>query len=911
MRRTQASPPGYAHPAVHTAGWFPGEQGPRAPAQAGPTARWLRRLASVALLLGVVLLAPPASAGEADPPRPIAQRLAQARQLCAAGRSLEADALCRACVEEALAAGHREEAEDALFARIRCLIRLHDLVGLRDASEQLLAVQLSGGDAQGAAQTRVDLGYLEATLGSPERGILLLHQALAYYATECDDEMVAACRLRLAEAHRQRGELALALDLAEAAERAYREFGDAPGLAEALRALGNVADSLGRYERAAACYQEELTLLADAPAEEVAATYGNLGISLHEAGDTPGGLACVLKAREIFAAAGDKIGEAVSIAWLGHFQEDAGRLAEALALQREAAERGAADPELVVCARIDAARLLLALQRHTEATAALRAASALAEPYGMRERMSEVLVEEAAIHLAQGNAAGAVASMRRAFQAMDQVVSDLAPVTAMLGRACKQRLFEVATQTALAAADDALLFELVERGRAAGLRQGLPRDGRREADAVVPGETRLAEKRAREAMLAARSRYEAARATHDLAQAREALAVYRSARLAHEAAQEAVQRARSGGRSGRAREPDPLPEVRRGLEAAQALILYVVADRDVHALVLTRAQSWRVRLGSTLPASTPATPGGEQAPRPLLGTLADLDFATLPRDQLDSTVADLRRVLVDPLHIPSGIHQLLISPEGALANVPFGLLVPDLETCLVPSATLHGDLTRRAGRAGTGTLALGDPSGTSRPRLPDARREVLTVTGPGDTRLLGADATEAGLRDALSREERWSAVHLACHGVFDPRHPIDSALLLTPDAGDDGRLTALDVFGLQVRADLVVLSACDTGRGAHAAGEGLIGLSRAFLAAGASRLIVSLWPVDDEATRVFMARLHAAWQEGRTVCEALRAAREEVAGQPRWAHPRFWAAWTLWGTPSCGAARGSGPTGAR
>jgi CHAT domain-containing protein len=125
-----------------------------------------------------------------------------------------------------------------------------------------------------------------------------------------------------------------------------------------------------------------------------------------------------------------------------------------------------------------------------------------------------------------------------------------------------------------------------------------------------------------------------------------------------------------------------------------------------------------------------------------------------------------------------------------------------------------------------------------------------------------------------------------------------SALVLGAGEGHDGRLTALDVLELPLRADLAVLSACETARGRLVRGDGVAGLPRAFLAAGAPRTLVSLWKVDDAATAELMKRFHDVWKEGRTsATSALRSAQAAVRADKRWHDPAFWAAWQLWGLP--------------
>lgn len=196
---------------------------------------------------------------------------------------------------------------------------------------------------------------------------------------------------------------------------------------------------------------------------------------------------------------------------------------------------------------------------------------------------------------------------------------------------------------------------------------------------------------------------------------------------------------------------------------------------------------------------------------------------------------------------------------------------------------------------GDGVLALGNPDyGAPGPSIADAptlatrgamRLTALPATETevraiGDVLLLGRDATEQGLAATLATRKRWRAVHLACHGLFDRDRPSLSALALTADVRDDGFLTTLDVFRLTAPTDLVVLSACETARGGVVAGEGVVGFVRAFLFAGSSRVIASLWKVDDEATRALMAKFHelSTPRDGGTgPGTRLRPVRAEVA----------------------------------
>jgi CHAT domain-containing protein len=165
----------------------------------------------------------------------------------------------------------------------------------------------------------------------------------------------------------------------------------------------------------------------------------------------------------------------------------------------------------------------------------------------------------------------------------------------------------------------------------------------------------------------------------------------------------------------------------------------------------------------------------------------------------------------------------------------------------------------------------------------------------GDHALLGPEATRAALLHHLGTRPRWRALHFACHGIVDRDRPLLGALVLAPEEGDDGLLLACDLARGYVPADLVVLSAAETGVGNGEGVEGVAGLPRALLLAGAPRILASLWRVDDESTRALMVGFYAHWKGGTPAAEALALAQRDVRRRPRWRHPFYWAGWTLWG----------------
>jgi CHAT domain-containing protein len=162
----------------------------------------------------------------------------------------------------------------------------------------------------------------------------------------------------------------------------------------------------------------------------------------------------------------------------------------------------------------------------------------------------------------------------------------------------------------------------------------------------------------------------------------------------------------------------------------------------------------------------------------------------------------------------------------------------------------------------------------------------------------GFDATREKL--AGTDLTKYAILHFATHGVLDPKRPENSGLFLSMVNRDgqsqNGFVGLQDIYGLHAPVDLVVLSACRTGLGKDIRGEGLIGLTRGFMYAGASSVIASLWKVDDESTAELMKRFYTNMLQGNmTRAAALRAAQNSIRQEPQWRSPYYWAAFTLQG----------------
>ena len=187
-------------------------------------------------------------------------------------------------------------------------------------------------------------------------------------------------------------------------------------------------------------------------------------------------------------------------------------------------------------------------------------------------------------------------------------------------------------------------------------------------------------------------------------------------------------------------------------------------------------------------------------------------------------------------------------------------------------------------------------------RLPFTRREAEQILAlvPATSRLLAFDFAANRAIATSSELSQYRIVHFATHGILNSKQPELSGVVLSllDEQGkpQNGFLRLHDVFNLNLPAELVVLSACETGLGEEVKGEGLVGLTRGFLYAGRPRVVVSLWSVDDEATSQLMVKFYKKMlQDGLKPAAALRAAQIEMWEQKQWQAPYYWAAFTLQG----------------
>lgn len=369
------------------------------------------------------------------------------------------------------------------------------------------------------------------------------------------------------------------------------------------------------------------------------------------------------------------------------------------------------------------------------------------------------------------------------------------------------------------------------------------------------------------------------------------------------------------------------------IEEIKALVSKSKSTCVEYLIANNRIYTWVVRPDGTINMPPPVT-----VPKDFDSRVADLVNAMTKSVKTPAEMAalggirqaelrNLYSLLVKPLeaYLPKDKNEVVtIIPHDVLFRIPFAALMADNGDYLIEQHTLSyvpaigvfrstQRLQEQAGLLPHKLLAFGNPI-TQRiaflGALPYAEKEVKHIAeifGQNNATVeIGGAATKDKFAELVPAA---SEIHLATHGLVDEEHPMKSALVLAPTDKDDGLLSVRDILTLKnLKARMVVLSACQTGRG-KITGDGVVGLSRAFIIAGAPSVLVSQWNVDDVMTEFQMEKFYRFYLKGEDKARALRDAQlatihymentgdNVVAHDPAVvrANPRYWAAFQLIG----------------
>jgi CHAT domain-containing protein len=319
-------------------------------------------------------------------------------------------------------------------------------------------------------------------------------------------------------------------------------------------------------------------------------------------------------------------------------------------------------------------------------------------------------------------------------------------------------------------------------------------------------------------------------------------------------------------------EPLTLKQVQELLDPEQTLLEYFVTDDEVFIWVVEkdRLNFQRVALRRT------ELTRQVKALREMISNLGN-------PQQLNEVSASLYREVIQPAipHITG--KELIIVPHNVLHYLPFQALqstdgrylIEKYPVEYLSSASLLQFTKEKRKAMGDKVLALGNPDlGDPKLNLQFAEVEANKIKSfyPQSTVLLEKDATEEKAKALLPQND---IVHFATHAQLNENDPLSSAILLARGGKEDGRLEVREIFGMDLHANLVVLSACETGLGKLSSGDELVGLTRAFIYAGTPSVVASLWNVDDSSTAALMASFYKNLKTMSKV-EALRQAQLEL-----------------------------------
>ena len=715
---------------------------------------------------------------------------------------------------------------------------------------------------------------------------------------------------------------------------AYARLGDAE------LALDRYAHALAGYERGGTDFEAGRTRVSRA------VVYRNLL-------DDPATARSELEqALAVLRRAGNRDGESLALIELGLTLRAMGDLAQASSRFDEAVALARAIGSSRLLARARASQGLIALDRGDPDAALVAYAEARSEhaAAGARGAQGLALIGHARALIARGDVAAARVDVAAALALIEDVRAGApSPELRATYLASVRTAYDLAVDLEMqldhgrGGGHAIAAFEASERGRSRGLLEvvragGDPiaatPDARAALDAAAADVTRLESVHA--ALVAGSPTAAAVRASE------------RAIAVALEHQREALDALRARNpRAAALIAPPPvaLAEVQALLDRDSVLLEYVVAE--------PRSYVFAVGPRSLIVRALPGRTEIEAAARALYGELTARNAAVAGEPArtraeriaaadaaVPAAAATLARLVVAPVADQLvGRRRVLVAPDGALAYIPFAMLpvaaagdarpamlVDDHDLVTLPSAAVLGALRARHSRppaaaprvaivadpvygAGDPRIARGErsvhagvPPLHELPRLPFAAEEAAAIVA-----LLPAERTQLTTGLAARRElftsgalRDYDIVHIAAHGVVNAHHPDLSgiALAMVDDGGgeQDGFLRLHDLYQLEIGAELVTLSGCETALGREIRGEGMIGLARGFLHAGARRVVASLWQVHDRATAELMRRFYDGLiARGLPPPAALREAQRGVRDQTPYAAPYFWAAFELQG----------------
>jgi len=843
-----------------------------------------------------------------------------------------------AAADAAMAAGDLELAAEATYQCARQHDVLGDITGAIESQKRALDLFRSTGRRDREARVLDRLGDLSRKIGEVEQAEHYFAQALPM-ARAVDDPATVVDILNNS---------GIVLFATGRYEDAIDQLGSAIPVAHAIDSrdteitlwanMGQAYQDLGQLDKAVESLQHASALAGHAGnPRRLAKTLQMTASALYENGDRATAEKTIQASLDAFIKAQDHTLEATAVATYGEMLLGDGDasgavtwFARAYPVLHQAQTRG------------EEARLLTSW---AEALVSLGDPAAALEKVDAALPLDRLVLDHAGEAQAQYVRALALRQAGRTAEAVDAAAAATTLAESTRGSLVRTELratylsmvhsyFDVNVDLLQQRGLTAAAFETSERGRARSLLDGLAESAAKIEKGVDPA--LLARQRDVQKSLAAKESYRAQVVVADGERdARVNRADHEIARLIDEwNSVQAEIRASSPAYSAlKTPSPVTLADLQKTLlDPATALVEYHLGSAHSYAWVIDRSSIAVHELPPARHIEALARRYHELVSR-------DVDALAAPgRERLRREVASEGRRLAAVVWAPieSGVRgkRLLIVADGALQYVPFAALptsngtrvLERHELVYLPSASVLETIRRTSRPIPENATAavFADPVfSTSDPRLAAARdTAALSKTRAADggsysrlrfsrreaeaIRAVRPDAFEA-LDFAASKAtvtsqdlSKYSILHFATHGSLNTAHPELSGLVLSlvdrKGKPVDGFLRLHDIYNLNLDADLVVLSACRTALGKDVHGEGLIGLTRGFMYAGASRVVSSVWNVDDRASALLMSRFYAEMLARHLApAAALRQAQLSLLAEARWADPHYWAAFSLQG----------------
>jgi CHAT domain-containing protein/tetratricopeptide (TPR) repeat protein len=793
---------------------------------------------------------------------------------------------------------------------------------------EALPLRRAAADVRGELFTLLGLAIVHLGLGEMEQASGSLEQALRLGSSAGQDARGPVLATE-AQFHRHRGAPGEALARLREARDLYRGAGNASYEVRVLHQMGALYLELGDLEGARESFQEGLDLVSGKSSDGEARFRNRLGWTLYLGGDTPAALASLERALDLSRRQDLPAEIAQALEFTGLIHVETGRAREGAQLLQEALALRRQNRDL-----LGVAKGLLSLGRGWRALEDLdRAAASFAEALQQGRQMGDTaLVATCLYHWAlldrqRGDLHQALGRIEEALRIIESVRSRVTGEKLRITfLASKRAWYELDIDLRLRLEEKepgqghaAAALETSERARARGLLDLIAEGRINVQEGIAPQLKR------REMELGARLSWiqEQIGLAPDPTSVPAAELRAQLDEVGREMEQLEEEIRFQHPRYAQVRYPTPLRlgQIQDLLDEGTTLLEYFVGREGSFLFVVTREGFSAHRL--------PPADVLRQKVQDLRTILLRSSILTVGRFRREA--GGLHDILLGPLAARlERTPDLLISPDGPLTVLPFEVLLTDSfrgasykdlsyllrehSVSYVPSASVLAGLREPRpapevdDRIRKRLVAFGDPiypaaqlaasplrgpvSPATAPQLPGTGREVDAIAGLYPEAevvcYLRGEATEENVKanPLLQTAQR---IHFATHGLVDEARPHLSGLMLTrlPDSREDGLLQVHEIFNLRLDADLVTLSACETGLGEQVTGEGMVGLTRAFLYAGARSLVVSLWPVSDQSTPELMTSFYRHLGDARTKTAALRQAkleRIEAGVEPhRWA----------------------------